>query len=154
MPAHQVVAPGDADAGLAVVGALAAAAGSGAVEGQQVADGRIAAQVQDVTGGDAALRPRPLPQAESVEALVVQFTKSVERLMPMPLAGEWISTYSSSASSTHAVVLFPVGLGVGGPVLQVAAEGELHACSSSESGGMGVPPPRPWARPSSTPPCL
>ena len=56
VPAQQVVAPGDADARLTVVGALAVAPAGGAVEGQQVfADGRIAAQVQEVAGGDAAL---------------------------------------------------------------------------------------------------
>ena len=58
--------------------------------------------------------------------------------MPMPLAGEWIShVFVLGLVDQHAVVRLAVGLGVGGPVLPVAAEGELHALQQQRVGRNG-----------------
>ena len=88
-----------------------------------------------MAGGDAALRPRPVPLAERVEALVVP-VHQVGGALDADAVGRGVDQHVlvRRGVDQHAVVLFGIGLGVGRPLFQVAAEGELHALQQQRVG--------------------
>ena len=70
LPAAQVVAPGDADAGVGVENLRLILGTGGVVEEQNFADFRFGAEIEEKSGGDPAARPLPAGAAEKGAAAV------------------------------------------------------------------------------------